>query len=167
MATKKRPPHRPTKYKPEYVKKSDDYLKSCVKSLEAYHKHLSARGINYLSDKKKIEAELKKIKLKIPKPKLPTVEGLAYKLNVVVSTLYEWDKKEPAFSKALTKITEKQKEVLMEGGLSWDYNPTVAKLILSSNHGMVERTNTDHTSEGKRIEGFNYITPNGDDNPDN
>lgn len=159
MAQKKRPPHRPTKYKPEYVKKADAYLKSCVKSLEAYHKHLSARGINYLSDKKKIEVELKKIKLKIPKPKLPTVEGLAYKLNVVVSTLYEWDKKHPAFSKALTKITEKRKELLMEGGLFWDYNPTVAKLILSSNHGMTERSDLTSAGEGLKISFDDSFTP--------
>ncbi len=102
-----------------------------------------------------------------PKIKLPTVEGLALELDVHRDTLYEWAKQHPLFSDTLEKLKKKQAEMLMQYGLSGDYNPAIAKLILSANHGMKEKTETDVTSKGEKITSINYIVPNGDNDTTN
>jgi len=38
-------------------------------------------------------------------------------------------------------------------GLSGDYNSTIAKLVLSSNHGMAEKQEHDHKNDGGKFEG--------------
>ena len=135
MATKNRV-GRPTKYKPEHVKKGKEYLKACIKSIDEYHKYLITKGITDWASAKQKQKLLQKIKIR---PKLPTIEGLATKLDVNLDSLYEWEKHYPDFSETLKKIKQAQKDLLMQGGLFWDYNPTIAKLILSANHGMRER----------------------------
>lgn len=79
---------------------------------------------------------------------IPTVEGLANYLQVVVSTVENWgnDKNKPEFLGALKRLKQSQKLNLMNNALQGTYNPTIAKLILSANHGMNEKTETDHTS---------------------
>lgn len=92
--------------------------------------------------------EMFEIKLQV---KLPTIEGLASFLGVNKTTLYEWEKDHPEFSNALDQIRQEQAQRLINNGLSGDYNSTIAKLILSSNHGMRERVDSDLTSNGKPI----------------
>lgn len=115
---------RPTKYKDEYVDQAEVYLMECEDTL-------TERG-----------------KLQV---KLPTVEGFARFLGVNKTSLYEWEKKHDIFSNALDKIRIEQQQRLINMGLSGDYNPTIAKLVLSSNHGMSEKTETDLTSGGEKI----------------
>ena len=83
--------------------------------------------------------------------KLPTLRGLAIHLDINESTLYEWDKKYPEFSKSLDKIKTEQHDRLINKGLAGTYNSTIAKLILSSNHGMREKQDIDHTTAGKPL----------------
>lgn len=66
------------------------------------------------------------------------------------------------FLGALNKIREEQRSRLINKGLSGQYNPVIAKLILSANHGMAEKTETDVTSKGKQIEGISlsFVTSN-------
>jgi len=111
---------RPTKYQKKFVKDADKYL--------AEHKD---------------ETE-KKLKVK-----LPTIEGFAQYIGVHKSTLYEWEVEYDEFSDALEKIRAEQQQRLINMGLSGDYNSTIAKLILSSNHGMREKS--DVTSDDKGI----------------
>jgi hypothetical protein len=59
---------------------------------------------------------------------------LALYLDVNKTTIFEWEKKYPDFSNSLDKIKDEQKKRLLEKGLSGEYNSTIAKLILSSNH---------------------------------
>jgi len=80
---------------------------------------------------------------------LPTMQGLALSLNVNRDTLYEWAKHHPEFSDSLDILNNSQANKLMQKGLDGTYNPTIAKLILSSNHGMRERT--DLTTNDKDI----------------
>jgi len=54
--------------------------------------------------------------------------------------------------------------VIVAKSLNGEYNPTIAKLMLSVNHDMIERKEIDHTSKGEKIEGFNYVAPDGDTN---
>jgi len=107
---------RPTKYKESFVQEVDKYLEK---------KH----------DEYIVQNDREKLKVK-----LPTIEDFAFNhLGVHHSTVWDWGKKYPQFSKALDKIREEQRQRLLEKGLSNDYNSTIAKLILSSNHGMKER----------------------------
>lgn len=100
--------------------------------------------------------------------KLPTLCGLALLIDVCEKTIHLW-KDNSKFKDIYGRIIDTQKETLIQRGLKDEYNPTITKLILSSNHGMADKTQNDHTSDGQQIGGFNYITPkqNGDDNPDN
>ena len=127
---------RPTKYKKEYCKKVDVYLSEKVDK--------EVKVIKQVNEEKGYEMYDNKLKVQ-----LPTIEGFAIFLEVNKTTLYEWEGKHPEFSNALDKIRTEQKERLINSGLAGDYNSTIAKLILSSNHGMKERS--DYTSDDKPI----------------
>lgn len=71
---------------------------------------------------------------------LPTIQELAYSLKVNQDTIYEWAKKHKEFSETLDDLRNKQATQLINRGLTGDYNPAIAKLILSANHGMKERS---------------------------
>lgn len=147
---------RPTKYKEEYIDMVDEYLK--------LHQDIELEKIGLKSDKgyEKIDYILK--------VNLPTIEGFALYIGVNKTSLYEWEKKEPLFSNALDKIRVEQQTRLINEGLAGNYNPTIAKLILSSNHGMREKSEQDITSGGEKIDkivGFNYVKPNEKNNTDN
>lgn len=126
---------RPTDYSKEIQKKAENYLLECEDEEVQQTVGLSAKG-----------TELYKTKLNV---NLPTIEGLSAYLKVNRDTLYEWAKHHPEFSDTLEDIKAEQAKRLVNSGLSGDYNPTIAKLMLSSNHGMSERT--DITSAGKGL----------------
>lgn len=129
------PAGRPTDYSPEILEAAQKYLSSCKDEEEQQVVGLSAKG-----------TELYRNKLKV---NLPSVEGLAATLKVHRDTLYEWAKHYPEFSDTLEDIKAEQKKRLMDKGLSGDYNPTIAKLILSANHDMREKT--DVTTGGESL----------------
>lgn len=130
---------RPTKYEGDeiMVAKVEEYLATCV-------------------DKEREIDKGYKIIVKLPKR-----EGLALFLDVDMGTLSEWEEEYPEFSRALSKIDKEQKERLINNGLSGDYNSTIAKLILSANHGMAEKTEQDIKTNGKEIQGLavSFIKP--------
>lgn len=120
---------RPTEYKKEYIKAVDSYLAENIDSYEENRFNVN----------------------------LPTIEGFAVFIGVNKSSLYEWAEKYPEFSNSLEKILHEQQKRLINSGLSGQYNSTIAKLILSSNHGMSEKNEIDHTSKGKQINGVGVI----------
>lgn len=130
----KHPGGRPTEYKAEYINKIDEYL--------AERQDEEVQVVKQSSEK----YETFDNKLKV---KLPTIEGFALFIGVNKTSLYEWEKKYSQFSNALDKIRQEQQQRLLDNGLSGDYNPTIAKLILSANHGMREKS--DITSDNKAI----------------
>lgn len=81
----------------------------------------------------------------------PSVHGYAEWLtdndhvNVHEDTLRVWGQAHQEFAFCLHRIERIQKEFLFNKGLAGRYNSTIAKLGLSSNHGMVERTAVDST----------------------
>lgn len=88
----------------------------------------------------------------------PTIEHLAFNLEVSVKTIYEWLKQEDQdgeysgmdrFRKSLEKIKQKQAIIIINKGLKGDFNPVLSKLILSSNHGYKDRSDT--TSDDKPL----------------
>lgn len=72
---------------------------------------------------------------------LPTIEGLAQVLGVTRRTLHNWDNEseKPDFFHTLGRLRCQQKITLLEKGLTGEFNPAIAKLMLSANHGMHER----------------------------
>lgn len=81
---------------------------------------------------------------------LPSIEGLAFHLEVSRSTVYLWQKEHPEFSDILEVLLQKQAQALLNNGLSGSYNSTIAKLILTK-HGYTDRQeidqNTKHSGE--------------------
>jgi hypothetical protein len=101
---------------------------------------------------------------------LPTIEGLALKLNINRDTIYDWEKVpeyktsdevgaeesndielRKQFSGIVQNLRAAQAEKLIQNSLAGRYNPTIAKLILSGKHNYVEKQATDLTSNGKDI----------------
>ena len=72
---------------------------------------------------------------------IPTVEGLARYLKIHRQTLYE----APEFSDTLEELQTMQADMVLNGSLNNEYNPSIAKLILSAKHGYVERTQVDQS----------------------
>jgi hypothetical protein len=130
----KHPGGRPTKYKPEYIDKVDEYLAMCEDQYYDYVKGDGPKGNTY---ERRVSV------------KLPTREGFSQFIDVSLSTVKEWYDI-PEFSSALRKIDVEQHKRLIDGALSSDYNSTIAKLILSSNHGYKERV--DGTSGDKPVQ---------------
>ena len=121
---------RPTKYRPEMVGKADEYLATCVTQIEDYVKTEGATSTSYQ---------------RIVKPNLPKLETFARLLGVSHRVILEWETLYPEFGKAIDKIREAQREMLLEGGISGDFNPMITKLILSSNHGYKEKSENENT----------------------
>lgn len=79
------------------------------------------------------------------KVKLPTIEGLALFLSISRDTVYDWEKKYQDFSDILSDLRNEQADKLINNGLSGDYNPTIAKVLLTK-HGY--REGIENTGEG-------------------
>lgn len=112
---------RPIEYKKEYVDMVYEYIGRCEES--------AAEG----------------------KVDMPTKEDFACYIGVDKSSLYEWEENYPDFSYALAFLMNKQHKWLIDNGLANKYNPTITKLMLSSNHGYAEKQSTDVTSGGKEL----------------
>jgi hypothetical protein len=123
---------RPSKYDRKYIKEVDKYLET---RKDTVFKFVKTDGNKTTGYERLIDV------------KLPTIEGFALYLDITKKTLYNWRDKHPKFLHSLEKITKEQQKRLLDKGLSGQYNPTIAKLILSSNHGMRERS--DVTSDDK------------------
>ena len=119
---------RPTKYYPGIEAKVKEYLKERQDKEELKVKQIIEGG----KEQTVYESDLI--------VDLPTVAGLASYIGVNKTTLYEWAKSYESFSNALGSILQEQERRLLNNGLSGKYNSTIAKLILSSNHGYAEKT---------------------------
>jgi len=133
---------RPSEFKEEYITKVDEYLSQ---NQDEEVKIVKSAKVSKTSDESSGWQNVG-IKLKV---KLPTIEGFAMFIGVNKTSLYEWEKKHYKFSNALDKIRTEQLQRLINMGLSGDYNSTIAKLMLSSNHNMREKS--DLTSDDKPI----------------
>ena len=125
---------RPTLYDHAFINKVDKYLEENQDVWDEFHKTRGSKSDTYE---------------RVVQVNLPTVERFARFIGVHKDSLYEWKGLYPEFSDALDKIVEEQKHRLMEEGLANNYNPAIAKLILSSNHGMAEKTEEKHEHSGE------------------
>jgi hypothetical protein len=90
---------------------------------------------------------------------VPSVVGLAVHLNVSKSTLYKWaEDNRGTISDTLELCNDKQHMMLMSKGLTNEFNSTITKLMLA-NHGHSEKTSTDITSGGEKIQNDWHVHP--------
>ena len=73
----------------------------------------------------------------------PTVCGLACYLGLSKRVIYELRDRSDEFMHTLEAIQSKQETLLMAKGLTGDFNATITKLLLSSNHGHSEKTTSE------------------------
>lgn len=122
---------RPKEFKEEYISLVKDYIQECEDAF----------------DKERNEYIVK----------LPTVEGFALFIGHHKDTIYEWCKENKLFSDAIDEIKNNQLNKLINKGLSGKYNPTIAKLLLSGNHNIREKS--DITTDDSKIETGVVILP--------
>ena len=94
-----------------------------------YNKSILEKANKYLTDYK--NQELGKM--------IPSVEGLAIYLSVSTKTIYNWGNEHDEFLHTLAEVNARQKILLLDGGLSGEFNSNITKLALG-NHGMSEKT---------------------------
>jgi hypothetical protein len=129
---------RPSKYDDSLCDKVDEYLKQAVdKEMAVIKQTTNNDGTVDIKEVSRYKVQL------------PTIEGFAIFIDVALSSIYKWANENQIFSESLEKIKKIQKQRLLEEGLAGNYNSTIAKLILSSNHNM--REGSDITSDGKMI----------------
>ncbi len=113
----KRSVGRPTSYTEEILLKTITYVESC----------------NDIDEDK--ESSIK------AKVNLPSIEGLAYEIKINRDTIYEWCKVNKDFSDIIDDLKAKQARILLNKGLSGEYNSTIAKVLLTK-HGYREGIET-------------------------
>lgn len=125
---------RPTSYDfPKLHKIVEQYIADCVDEEDEFHKTRGEKSDSYD---------------RIIRVRIPTIEGLCLKLDISKDTLYEWIKIHPEFSDDIDKVQKLQAERLIQNGLNGNYNPTIAKVLLTK-HGY--REGMDSTTNGKDL----------------
>lgn len=139
---------RPTKFKKEFIKKVDEYLKS---QQDIYN------------DRKELQ-----------EVKLPTIRHFLSTIDIEENTLSYWREKTKEyqsltekdkqkiskekqeilenkikFLKSLEKIKIEQEKRVLNTSLVGKYNPTIAKLILATNHGYSEKQEIKQENTGQ------------------
>jgi DNA-binding XRE family transcriptional regulator len=76
---------------------------------------------------------------------LPTIEGLAYHLEVSRDTIYQWEKDDTMFSDMLSQLRVLQANKLIQNSIVNRYNPTITKLLLTK-HGYADKVETEVTN---------------------
>lgn len=140
---------RPSDYNKSYITEVDKYLDQC-EDFTSQEIDSIRRSIG-TNEEGKSQATNKGLATyaTVLRVKLPTRHGFARFIGKTKSTLDYWAADHPEFSSALEKIDDLQYERLVMNGLSGLYNSTIAKLLLSGNHGVVERK--DVTSKDEAI----------------
>lgn len=82
---------------------------------------------------------MKYIKKCQEKKDFPTIEHLASELGVGTRTLYTWEKEHSEFQHTMDMLRDAQRDLLIRGGLSNNYNARFASFLLKANHGMQDR----------------------------
>lgn len=107
------------------------YTEYILKAARAYVESREDEYENDLSALSKKGTEIFKRRLI---SRIPSIERMAYTLNINKETFYEWEKIYPEFSDVMKDLRDKQAAMLIENGLSGVYNSTISKLILTK-HG--------------------------------
>lgn len=71
---------------------------------------------------------------------VPSIAGLCITMDITKSMLYVWESENPNLADALAKLKQTQEFVLVNGGLSGQFNNAICKLMLTTNHGYSDKT---------------------------
>jgi hypothetical protein len=83
---------------------------------------------------------------------IPSIVGLAQHLGVSRASLYNWGDEQPEFLDILDNINQQQELVLLDKGLTGDFNAAITKLALGK-HGYSEKSEREITGkDGGAIE---------------
>ena len=138
---------RPIEYNEEILITAREYITSCVDVIEEYHKTRGDKSDSFD---------------RIVRVKLPTIEGLAVYLKIARITVYDWEDKYPEFSYIVNELRLIQADRLINNGISGDYNPTIAKVLLTK-HGYRDAQEITG-KDGKDLimpTAINIVNPNG------
>lgn len=120
---------RPVEYRETIIERVKEYLALCEDTEEQV---ITGQSEKFTTFKNKLRV------------KLPSIEGLALFLEIHKDTIYDWEAKYPRFSDVINVLRVKQAERLLNNGLSGDYNPIIAKVLLTK-HGYSDRTEIEHS----------------------
>lgn len=138
------PAGRPIEYTDKFPAKALEYLESCEDKEEQI---VSGESEKFTAFKQKLRVNL------------PTIEGLAVYLGIHKDTVYEWEKTYPEFSDVISVLRGKQSKELINKGLSGDYNPIIAKLLLMK-HGYADKQEIDqHVTGELKYAGIEVVRP--------
>ena len=140
---------RPTKYEWEItLNKVQEYLEWCVDTYEEIpvQNMVTTKDLpqGETLNEKKVTT---RYRLKVG---LPTIEGLCEYLNVRKATIYTWEQNYSEFLNHTNELREKQAQKLMQNSISWDYNPAIAKVLLSG-HGYNERIVNENNNKNEDV----------------
>ena len=77
---------------------------------------------------------------------VPIVVGLCLHIGISKATAYRWaDEGKQEFKDILEEVKERQEVGLVNGGLNSDFNPAIAKMMLTK-HGYSDKQILDNTS---------------------
>lgn len=134
-----------SQFRPKYRREVDIYLKKKQDEVVTYYKEETVDKGGTITRKKG------GVKIKV---NLPTIKDFAVNhLKVPYTTMHQWSLTDDKFANALEKIKAEQMQRLIDYGLSGDYNPVIAKLILINNHDMKDKT--DITTDDESLNTFN------------
>ena len=74
---------------------------------------------------------------------LPSKTGYALYIGVSREVLDDWEQRNSDFLRTTSVLKQIQKHCLVNGGLNNKINPTITKLLLGANHGIIERQQLD------------------------
>lgn len=119
--------------------KTKEYIASCGNSYEVHVRPNVKDGVHQGDEEYTREIV-----------KVPSIEGLAFHLEINKDTIQVWrkEKGKEEFSVLISRLLEKQAEMLINNGLSGKYNPTIAKVLLTK-HGY--REGIDATTNDKDL----------------
>ena len=81
---------------------------------------------------------------------IPSRAGLCCWLGIARSTSFEWELEYPGFSDTVKAVEVLQEYILLNKGVTGEFNASVAKLLLNA-HGYSERQAVDHTTAGESL----------------
>lgn len=124
---------RPTILTEELKVKARTYIDECEDKVTDYHKTKGEKSDSFE---------------RIVEVNIPTIEGLSLYLGTSRKILYIWEEQDEEFLHIMDQLRAKQAKALISKGLSGDYNPTIAKVLLTK-HGY--REGIDQTTNDKDL----------------
>lgn len=133
---RKEPFGRPTKYKPEICDQLEEYFNIPLYKVIKVQK-MSSTGV------------VKDTQVAVPND-FPTFEGFAIDIcGVDTATLQNWKKKHPDFLVSYNKCLRKQKQFLLQHGLSGAYNSNFAKFVAINITDFKDKVEVENTGESQ------------------